>query len=73
VTDQERELLANAARSLLLLQERVDALEIALAEMMRGNGPTITMYRLQLWSYLFKLKGQPSGYLDKIIAKARRD
>jgi hypothetical protein len=54
VTDQERELLASAARSLLLLQERVNALEIALSEMMRSNGPEVTIFRLQLWSDLFK-------------------
>jgi hypothetical protein len=72
VTDEERELLTNAARSLLLLQEQVSALEVALTELLRSHDPDVTLYRLKLWADVLKLKGQRLGYLDNVIARARR-
>ena len=75
MTDEERQLLETAARSLLKLKEditdRMNGIETVLLAVFHARGRTdVALALLKVRADLLKLKGTPSAYLSSFIERA---
>jgi hypothetical protein len=76
MTDEERQLLKDTAKNLLILLSKWDdvmsGMGLAIVELYRGEITTphrksVTLARLKLQSALLKQKGETSGYLEGLV------